>query len=477
MLRLRTHLILSHTLPILITLPIMGFILIYVLETQVLLVNLTQKLVQHATILATIAADDPTIWQESRRAQPFLNRFAPVFTAHFTLLTPTGHLLASNNPADQPLLGTRLEIPDLTTLQAGQASVQSNYSPNLQAEVIDILMPVLDQRGQLMGIVRLTHVYATVVERFWRMRFLILAVLGVGLLIGLGAALFLALTVVRPVVRVTTAIQRFVHSDGNDILVETGTSEIRTLIRAFNELIERLHGQETTRKRLLANLIHEIRRPLGALSSATHALRYGASEQEPLRTELLDGMATEFQHIQQLMTDLHLVYEQAFGQITLDRQPTDLHEWLTTSLVHWRTAAQQKGLDWCAAIPDPLPILPIDPMRLGQALGNLVSNAIKFTPTPGTVTIAAGTTPTTFWITVTDSSPGIDPAEQEKIFEPFYRSHAHQRFPQGMGLGLTIARDLVVAHGGQLTVASTPSTGSHFTLTVPRAIPTPSLRV
>jgi two-component system sensor histidine kinase GlrK len=107
------------------------------------------------------------------------------------------------------------------------------------------------------------------------------------------------------------------------------------------------------------------------------------------------------------------------------------------------------------------PALEVDPDRLGQALGNLLSNAIKYTPAGGTVAVSAGTVHGAIWIRVSDTGPGIAPADQARIFTP----DVHQ----GMGLGLGIARELIAAHNGRLELESTPGLGSHFTLWLPAA--------
>jgi signal transduction histidine kinase len=132
----------------------------------------------------------------------------------------------------------------------------------------------------------------------------------------------------------------------------------------------------------------------------------------------------------------------------------------------WREAAHAKGLFWEIAIPDSLPVLEIDADRLDQVLGNLLSNAIKYTPV-GTVSVGASLENDGVSIVVGDTGLGITPVEQAHIFEPFYRSHPDNRFPQGMGLGLSIAHDLVVAHGGRLEVESQPEQGSRFIIWLP----------
>jgi signal transduction histidine kinase len=120
-------------------------------------------------------------------------------------------------------------------------------------------------------------------------------------------------------------------------------------------------------------------------------------------------------------------------------------------------------------MPDDLAPVEADPRRLAQAIGNLVSNAIKFTPSGGKVTITAGQSDGEVWIRVSDTGPGMSEEELNRIFTPFYRSQRDRRFPQGMGLGLSIARDLAIAHGGRLEVDSTPGIGSRFTLWIPVA--------
>jgi signal transduction histidine kinase len=148
-----------------------------------------------------------------------------------------------------------------------------------------------------------------------------------------------------------------------------------------------------------------------------------------------------------------------------------LDEWLPPLLLPWRALAGEKGLAWQTEIAPNLGVLEMDPERMAQVLGNLISNAIKYTPAGGTVTVKGGGEETAVFFSVCDTGPGIDPDEQERVFEPFYRSQAQRRFPQGLGLGLTIARDLVNAHGGTLTLDSAPGQGSCFTVTLPRVGP------
>jgi two-component system sensor histidine kinase BaeS len=170
-----------------------------------------------------------------------------------------------------------------------------------------------------------------------------------------------------------------------------------------------------------------------------------------------------------LLDNLAKLYDQVLGTLGLNHRSIALSDWLIRTAAPWREAALAKGLHWQMNVPNKsLPTVDIDPDRLAQAVGNLLSNAVKYTPANGTVSLAAGIEADKVWIQVSDTGPGITPDEQGRIFEPFYRSLSGHRFPQGMGLGLTIARDLVIAHGGRLEVESEPDQGSRFTIWLPQ---------
>jgi signal transduction histidine kinase len=113
----------------------------------------------------------------------------------------------------------------------------------------------------------------------------------------------------------------------------------------------------------------------------------------------------------------------------------------------------------------------MDPDRMAQAMGNILSNAIKFTPAGGKITIAVNLEEGKLSLQVIDTGPGIPTEEQTKIFQPFYRGSQGRRIVEGMGLGLNIARDILIAHGGNIKVESTPGTDSRFTLQIPVEIP------
>jgi signal transduction histidine kinase len=271
----------------------------------------------------------------------------------------------------------------------------------------------------------------------------------------------------RPLIRVTRALDRLIEDEHFAPLPEQGPHEMQVLARSVNSLVDRLRSLEQARRQLLANLVHELGRPLGALRSAIQALLGGADRDESLRQELLAGMEDETDRLRRLLDDLAGLHDQVLGGLELERRAIALDAWLAHALGPWREAAQEKGLRWKATIAPALPVLEADADRLGQVLGNVLSNAIKYTPAGGSVSVDTGVEGEMAWIRVGDTGPGIAPEEQKRIFDPFYRSQPGRRFPQGMGLGLSIARDVIVAHGGRLDVDSAPGLGSRFTVYLP----------
>ena len=178
-------------------------------------------------------------------------------------------------------------------------------------------------------------------------------------------------------------------------------------------------------------------------------------------------MEDEINILRRLLNDLTGLYDQFVGTFALEKQAVNLNELLPGLVLSQREAAQAKGINWDSDIHSNLPMIDVDPDRLAQAIGNLVDNAIKFTPSKGTITFSAGFQGSEIWIRVQDTGPGITVEDQEFVFTPFFQSRAETRFPQGMGLGLSIAHDLVTAHEGRLEFESLPGEGRSFVIWLP----------
>jgi signal transduction histidine kinase len=385
------------------------------------------------------------------------------------ILAPDGTILHANDPDYLRLAGQQLDIPGLERASAGQEVILSNYNFfRARQDFAQVLYPVSNNQGETIGVLWATYFADWVQDLFSQLRTLSIAVISGALLIGILLGSVLAVNISKPVGQVTEAIYGLARGDQNERLREQGPEEMRALARAVNYLIERLNTLEQSRRQLLANLVHELGRPLGALRSAIQALAKGAAGEPELLADLTRGMDAEAARLQRVVEDLAHLHDQVLGTLELKLEAVDLGEWLPTVLAPWAEAARQKGLDWRAEIPAGLPEVQIDPLRFSQVVGNLVSNAVRYTPSGGAVSVEAGEQREMLWIEVSDNGLGIPPEEQEAIFLPLYRGdQGRRRFKQGMGLGLSIARDLIQAHNGSIALTSEPGAGSHFTIWLP----------
>jgi two-component system sensor histidine kinase BaeS len=464
---LRSRLILSHLLPVLLITPLIGFALIYLLETQVLLANITDQLTGQAQVLATQIAKNPAVWNGATEAHLFVSQAGSYMTARLTLISPNGEMLASSDPNDSSQVGQTIDIYQFNTLKNGQITVHTTYNQNSGPGQVELFMPVENSDHNLTGIVGLSYQPDRVETQFMRMRYLIIVVLAVSLLLGAALGWLLALNLQKSLKQVTDAVWQLSRGERMDPLPEQGTEEINLLANSVNTLVRGLQNMEQSRKQLLANLVHELARPLGALRSAIKSLQIGADQNIALRQELLTGMDEEASRLERLVDELAHLHEQVLGTLELRLQDTSIEEWLPRVLPPYREVAISKPLDWNLEIQPGIPIVLADQDRLAQAVGNLVSNAIKYTPPGGKISISAGFDNEWSWISVTDTGPGISHEEQQLIFKPFFRGKQGRRFPQGMGLGLSIARDLAEAHLGEIKMVSVPGKGSSFTIRLP----------
>ncbi len=465
---LRNRLIISHVLPLLVILPLLGVALIYIVETQILLPQLAENIIGDARLLAEISRNEYALWGNPILFEHLLDRVQLQPGIRVMFLNPEGRLLYSSDQAAYSDLGEHMTTSGLEAAQSGREIVLTNYSVlRLHNVIVDVFVPVASPNQVLLGVVRVTYQIASIYEIFAQTRFLIVGTILLGLAAGAGMGSLLAVNIGRPIQQVTKAIYELASGLRKETLNEKGPREIREQVQAVNFLVERLNDLEQSRRQLLANLVHELGRPLGALRSAIHALSKGAAEDPQLLQDLSEGMDEEAARLQTVLEDLAHLHDQLVGTLELQREPVSLGDWLPRTVRPWQAAALEKRLHWKEDIPNSLPVVYVDQVRLAQVIGNLLSNAIKYTPSGRFVSVTAGVHNGEFWVKISDTGPGLTAEERANLFIPLSRSNQMQRIKQGMGLGLSIAKDLAEAHGGRIEVDSTPGLGSAFTLWIP----------
>ena len=240
-----------------------------------------------------------------------------------------------------------------------------------------------------------------------------------------------------------------------------GEDEVASLAVAFNTMADALARDEQWRRDMTADLSHELRTPLATIQSRIEALEDGVM---PATADNLRVIGDEVERLGRLLGALRSLNELESEDLDIELGPIDLSEVAGDALARVEPAAARKQV----VLARDLAEAPVsgDRDRLLQVVVNLLDNALKFTPSDGTVTLAVGTAGPSAILSVADTGPGIEPVDLPFVFDRFYRSRA-ARGTQGVGLGLAIARGLVEAHGGTIEAANGADGGAIFTLRFP----------
>ncbi|WP_065960123.1 sensor histidine kinase [Streptomyces sparsogenes] len=278
-------------------------------------------------------------------------------------------------------------------------------------------------------------------------------------------ALLLSRTVLRPVSALTAASRGLGEGDLARRVPVTGRDEIAELGRSFNRMAESLQASEERQRRLVGDVAHELRTPLANLRGYLEALRDGVVEPDP---ELLDSLHEEVLLQQRIVDDLQDLALAEAGALTYHRDHTDLGELLETCRTAHRAQAERAGVTLTATVPAGPVYAHADADRLRQAVGNLVSNAVRATAPGGGVRLTLERRAAEAVVRVSDTGHGI-PAEQlPHVFERFWRADAARgRATGGSGLGLSITRQIVKDHQGTIGVESEVGVGTTFTMVLP----------
>lgn len=299
----------------------------------------------------------------------------------------------------------------------------------------------------------------------------------VALLIVIGFAVVLVLLqrlVVAPLLSLSDCIRRLAGGDLQARITLRGPAELERTAAAFNEMAERLARHEEERRIFLAGVAHDLRNPLSVLRMRVQMIQRGS--ELPAEPKLRDTIAVIGQQVARLdrMTgDLVDANQIASGHLELQLTSVDLRDAARETIALYGDAATSHSLS--LSLPDEPVVVRCDPMRIAQVLNNLISNAIKYSPRGGEVSLRLRTDGADAVVEVTDHGIGIPPQELGRVFEPFHRGAASRETVPGVGLGLSVARQLVEAHAGHLDVESAVGVGSTFRLRLPLASRPPAL--
>ncbi|MEV0752796.1 ATP-binding protein [Streptosporangium sp. NPDC050280] len=284
------------------------------------------------------------------------------------------------------------------------------------------------------------------------------------LVLTVGVSVMAARRLVMPVNALTHAARRMRDGDSSARVTVRTTGEINELATAFNEMSEHLQRMEEQRKAMVSDVSHELRTPLSNLRGWLEAAQDGVAELDPA---LIASLVEEILLLQHIVDDLQELALADAGKLRLHVEPVHLGDLLDQVATAHRSRAEAAGLPLTTAVIGD-PSLTADPVRLRQAVGNLVTNSLRYTPRGGHITLCARQDGDRVVIEVTDTGVGIRAEYLPHVFDRFWRAEkSRNRRTGGSGLGLAIVRNLAEAHGGTATATSVPGVRTTFTLRLP----------
>jgi histidine kinase len=279
---------------------------------------------------------------------------------------------------------------------------------------------------------------------------------------------FVTRRIVKPVREMQSASRHIASGHYKERVQVTGEDELAELAQSFNQMAHTLAQTEERRRQLVGDVAHELRTPLSSIKSVMEGLQDGVLAAEPA-TFL--SVEREVNRLQRLIRDLEELSKAEAGQIPLELELVNPDAFIKTAVDRLVPQFDDKGVKLYTGLPEKLPDVQVDQERMTQVMLNLLGNALQCTPEGGQVLISAWNNIHHVSITVQDTGIGIPSESLSHIFERFYRvDKSRSRTGGGSGIGLTISRHLVEAHGGQLTAVSPGlNQGSTFTICLPIA--------
>ena len=295
-------------------------------------------------------------------------------------------------------------------------------------------------------------------------RSLVLAGAGAGL-IGLLLVSLISQRMLGSVRSLTAASRKMGAGDLSQRVPEGSRDEVGQLARTFNAMAGQLQNAERQRRNMVADVAHELRTPLSNIQGYVEAVRDGVLKPD---RSTIGTIHQQVLYLADIVEDLRLLTETEADDFRLSRGPGSLVETVRESVDGARAKAEAGGVVLSVDLPAESPMITFDRTGISQVVGNLLDNAVRHTPTGGTVTVSAAVGQSSASVTVADTGEGIPADVLPFVFDRFYRvDSSRSRATGGAGLGLTIARKLIEAHGGSIRAESEVGRGARFTFELP----------
>lgn len=463
---LRVRLTLAMLIPVCLITPLLALYLISSLQ-EFYGRRLVDDLEAQGNLLADQVQSQPELARNPAALHAWLTRVNLETPARVVIVSRQGIVAAATEPEDQPTVGQPSTDPGVAAALKGQVTEGSRLGENSSADIAYVAIPLAPEAKPL-GVIRLSFHLADIESRLTEMRLAVVAGTVAAMLLAVLLGFLLAAALARPLQQLSRLARAVGAGDYAQRASLSGIREVDEVVRSFNQLSASLAQMVQSRKQLLSDITHELGTPLGALRAATEALESGALNEPDLSKQMLVGIDAELARLGRLSQSLNDLSLERIEPRQLHRAPTDLRQILNAAVLRFQPEMEQATITFKCELSDSLPLVAVDPDRITQVINNLLGNARKFTPAHGTVVLRSGYDPKVLWFSVADTGMGIEPEDQMRVFQRFYRTPYAEAIQQGMGLGLAIANEIVRAHGGTIEVKSRRGEGATFTVRIPR---------
>jgi signal transduction histidine kinase len=424
---------------------------------------------------STIAADVAKYYTKQGSltgVDPLLRKYKDKMTDRIQVIDFNGRVIADTAPGREPGAKgyTVAQVAELLTLPADDMEANkfgmvknTNFEMHVGAPV--------KVNGRTVGLVLTTFKYADI----WA---LVLGMMKRTLFVGIGAIIAISLFFAWLMSRdITHPLRQLVNAtrsigEGNlDARVRiTARNELGELGDAFNTMVEELKQSlarekdlENSRRELIANVSHDLRTPLTSIRGYVEGLRDGVARDPEKIKRYLDVIYEKTLGLDRLIADLFQLAQLDAGQLEMKPERVESTRLLRHIAERFQPDMEAAGISMITEIPAGLPPVTVDHERIEQALGNIIENAVKYTPAGGTISLMAIAQQQGIRVMVADTGEGISPEDLPRVFERLYRGEkSRSRQLGGTGLGLAIAKQIIEAHGGRIWVESEKGQGSRF---------------